>query len=341
MRDLHTLRPSDAAIDRELTPARREEIFQQVLVARTGIVPLSARRRRWPAAVAATVAGAAVVVLAVQVMVPQQGPLIAEPVPATSAPPSAAPTTATDPPSSVAPQPPVVLPMERLTAMAAEVEAATAPIAEGTFLHVETSEEQGPETSNWNIYNSYTDADGWTWTSRYGHINSWTLSRAGEAFASLPTDPAALDAEVRALGGSNSGDERVYREMVEILRSDSVPGDLRAAALLVLHSIAREAQPPETTKDGETATPVVTVTDDRTDGGDEARLRITFSDRTLTPGGKDWIILGAAGTFVERGSLSEDLTYQSVIVQREIVTELPEDFVLTLGTEQVEKYIEE
>ena len=49
MRDVESIRPTDAAIDAEFDAQRRESVFQQVQ-ARTRVVPIR-RSRRWPAAV--------------------------------------------------------------------------------------------------------------------------------------------------------------------------------------------------------------------------------------------------------------------------------------------------
>lgn len=326
MRDIESIRPSDEAMGERFTAQQRESMFQEVLQARVGVAPITSGRRRWPSVVAASVAGLAVAALAVQTLTPHSD---------SAAPPVVASRTAGTS-SERSPNPP---PLGNVSAVAmlgqVAVAAAAAPAAvEGSFLHVVRVEEQSGADPSAVTHDDYVDADGWLWSHRSGDDNLWLLAAQGQgATMLLPTDPNALDAELRAAGGSNSADERVYKGIHEILTTETAPPALRAAAITVLQRIAENPQAPETTKEGETATPTVTVTSVVLDATSGTGYRAAITDPTSRPGVERWLVLNASGQIMQTGTTGPDFTSNGTITTREWVTGLPSDFVEILGTE--------
>lgn len=345
MRDLESIRPSDEAIDAEFDARRRESVFQEVLQARTAVVPISRSRRRWPAAAAAAVAGLAVLGLAAQALVTLNGQSVAEP--PVAGPTASSSTTLASPGSQPSPRYVTVAAMLGPVAVAA----AAAPVAEpDAFLHVVRVEEQlnvagqgssqtpAAADSGVTYFDDYIDRDGWLWSRRTGDQQFWLLTGQGQStITALPTDPGELDAALRSGTGNNSADERVFKGIHEILLTETAPPALRAAAITVLQRIAEHPQAAVTTKDGETATPTLVVTTVDLDGATGYRAAMT--DPTSRPGVERWLVLDATGQIVESGTLTPDVSFSSTITTREWVDALPSDFVDVLGMEHVERDI--
>ncbi len=346
MRDLRSIRPTDESVDAEFSPQRRESVLQEVLDARSFVVPFREHRRRWPAVAAAAVAVVAAVALVVQVLTPQGNSSVAEPPPVTQTVPSRSSVPAT---VSVAPPTAAGSAAQQLTGVAA---AAGAPAeASGVFLHVVRVEEQRgdgdpgstdePMAEDHNVtHDDYVDADGWLWSRRTGDQNFWLLvQQDADSISSLPTDPGDLDRELRSGTGNNSADERVFKAVHEILLTEGASPELRAAAITVLQGIAENPQAPETTKDGDLATPMVSVTTVPLTGQQGMGYRAAITDSTSRPGIENWLVLDPTGQIVESGSEGPDLTFTGTIVLREWVDVLPEEFVEVLGTDHVEQDI--
>ncbi|MEO7588644.1 MAG: hypothetical protein ABIS84_11525 [Arachnia sp.] len=309
MRDIESIRPSDEAIDAEFDAQRRESVFQEVLQARTGMASIGPSRRRWPA-VAAAATGLVVLGLAVQAVAPRGEP-VAEPPLVTSA--------ASSTPSLTTPKNPS-LGHGSAAAMLGPVAvaAAGASAAEtGTFVHVVRVEEQQdgagqgssevPVTADSSVtHDDYIDAEGWLWSRRSGDQNFWLLTEQDlGTITSLPSEPDALDAALRSGTGNNSGDERVFKGVDEILRTEIAPPALRSAAITVLQRIAEQPQVVETTKDGETATPTVVVSTINLDGAAGTGYRAAMTDPTSRPGVEYWLVLDASGQIVGSGVTSQ------------------------------------
>lgn len=343
MRDVESIRPTDEAIDAEFDAQRRESVFHEVQ-ARARVVPIR-RSRRWPAGVAAAVAGLAVLGLAAQALVTLNGQSVADPpVAGVTAASSAAPASPPDEPS-----PRYVSAVAMLGPVA--VAAAAAPVGEpDAFLHVVRVEEQHsvagqgssqepmPVDSDVTYFDDYIDRDGWLWSRRTGDQQFWLLTGQDQStITSLPTDPDALDAALRSGTGNNSADERVFKGIHEILLTETAPPELRGAAITVLQRIAEHPQAAETTKDGQTATPTMTVTEVDLDG--VTGYRAAMTDPTSRPGVERWLVLDATGQIMGSGTLTPELSFSSRITTREWVDALPSDFVDVLGTDHVERDI--
>ena len=339
MRNIETIRPSDEAINAEFTAHRQEDVFQEILQARSGVATSGSPTRRWPAIVAASIAGLVVLGFAAQALAPKTDNVV---VPTNSE--SAPVQTPSNPPSRNTLSAAAMLGVVATTA-------ASAPAAEpNTFLHVTGFAEQTPagtdespeELQYWSGgYDTYIDADGWMWSNRFGDDSYWLLAQQDKAFIdSLPAESAALEAELRSLEGNNSGDERVFKAIHEILITETAPAELRGAAISVLQRIAENPQDPETTKDDEVATPAVEVTEVTLNTTSEQGYRVSITDPTSRPGMENWLVLDATGQIAESGQSGPDGTYMSSVDLRERVDSLPGDFVEVLGTEQVDRMID-
>ena len=348
MRDLRSIRPTDESIDAEFSSQRRESVFQEVLDARSSVVSLGEHRRRWPAAAAAAVAAVAAAALVVQVLTPHGNSPVAEPPPVTQTVPSRSSYPAT---VSVAPPAAQWSAAEQLTGVAAAAAGGPA-VASGAFLHVVRVEEQRghvdpgstdePAAEDHSVtHDDYVDADGWLWSRRTGDQNLWLLvPQDADSISSLPTDPGDLDRELRSGTGNNSADERVFKAVHEILLTESASPELRAAAITVLQGIAENPQAPETTKEGDLATPLVSVTTVPLTGQQGMGYRASITDSTSRPGIENWLVLDPTGQIVESGSIAPTSTFTGTIVVREWVDALPADFVEVLGTDHVERDID-
>ena len=195
-----------------------------------------------------------------------------------------------------------------------------------------------PVDSGVTYFDDYIDRDGWLWSRRTGDQQFWLLTGQDQStITSLPTDPDALDAALRSGTGNNSADERVFKGIHEILLTETAPPELRGAAITVLQRIAEHPQAAETTKDGQTATPTMTVTEVDLDGATGYRAAMT--DPTSRPGVERWLVLDATGQIMGSGTLTPDVSFSSRITTREWVDALPSDFVEVLGTDHVERDI--
>lgn len=331
MRDVEAIRPSDDALGAQFTTQRREAIFQEVLQEGAGITPIHGRRRRWPAVAAAAVAGIAVLAMTTQILAPS-GESVAEP--------PVQPTAATTAPTPLTPAPNgngSALAMLGQVAVAAGSKPA---IMQGSYLHVVTVAEQVGTEPRSVTFDDYVDANGWLWSHRTGSENYWySTDLEKKEITSLPTDPEALDAELRSRGGSMSADERVFQGIEDILMTETTPPELRAVAITVLQRIAENPQAPETTNDGEIATPAVTVTTVDLPDSAGTGYRAAITDPTARPGVESWLILDATGQITETGVTSPDDSYTSTITVRERVGALPAEFLDVLGAEQSEQEV--
>ena len=345
MRNIETIRPSDDAIATEFTPHRQEAIFQEILQTRSTVTPAGSHRRRWLAMGAAAIVGVVVVGLAAQALSPRQGPVVVPTYGGSSAT-SESPSTQTpsNPPSRNAASAAAMLGVVAATA-------AAAPAVElGTFVHVTGFSEQTVDSDDPNVvsgyssrgHDTYIDSDGWMWSHRFGDEEYWLLAQYDfeGLIDTYPTDPEALDVELRSGTGNNSGDERVYKAIHEILITETASPELRSAAILVLKHIAENPQAPETTKDGELASPSMEVTEVPLDTSTEPGYRVSMTDPTSRPGVENWLILDETGQISKAGSVDPDGTFSSSIDSRERVNSLPDEFVEVLGTEQVEKDVD-
>lgn len=342
MQNIETIRPTDEAISAEFSPQRQEAIFQEILRTGSAAAPATPHGRRWIGIGAAAVAGVIVIALAAQALTAGPKPVV---VPVNGE------TATAEPSGKISPTTAASRNAASAAAMLAVVAqtAASAPAAEpNTFLHVSGFGEQigvqlddgteDPDALQYRSegYDTYIDSDGWMWSMRVGDDNYWLLApQDNDGFIdSLPAEPVALEATLRALEGNNSADERVFKAINEILITETAPAELRAAAILVLQRIAENPQTPETTKDGELASPEVTVVEI------PQGYRVSILDPTSRPGIEYWLVLDETGQIAESGSSGPDGTYTSSVELREQVTSLPDDFVEALGTDQVEKLIQ-
>lgn len=318
-------RPTDTDIDAEFAPATQARILDAILTSAT-TVPFAARHsRRWVGLVAAGVV-VAVGGVTVQALLPSRTTTVVTQDPSGDV----ATTTVT--------RPPVGLPAAAALEPIAQL-AAARPVVERTqYLHVVSIwRGDGGEVAT---SDGYTASDGWTWRKDASPRQTvWFLNEPSSLFRDLPTEPAALDARLRATGGTNSADERVFAALSQILRSAQASPAVQAAAIRVLDAISKHPQSPVTTKDnGPIATPVVTLELANVDG--KAGVRATFSDATSRPDEYEWLVLDSAtGALIESGTRSPKATGTSTMTS-EIVTTLPAAFVTVLGTERVSKAVD-
>jgi hypothetical protein len=325
-RIIEASRPTDADIDAEFTPAAQARILEDI-IASGNVVPLASRQhsRRWVGLVAAGVV-VAVGGLTVQALLPTRTTTVV------TQDPSGGVTTVT------VTQPPVGLPAAAALEPIAKL-AETRPTATGTaFLHVMSTW----KGSDGQVATSdgYTAADGWTWRKDVNPGQTvWFLTEPFDEYKNLPTDPVALDKRLRAAGGTNSGDERVFKALTEILMSQQSPPAVHAAAIRVLDTISKHPQAPVTTKDkGPIATPKVALELATVDG--RAGVKATFTDATSHPGEYEWVVLDSTtGALIQSGTGTAKGSGASTVTS-EIVDTLPAAFVTKLGTARVSKAVD-
>ncbi len=124
--------------------------------------------------------------------------------------------------------------------------------------------------------------------------------------ASMPTDPAALAAWVRARAtGSTSSDEAVFVALGDLLRAASVPGAVRAAAVDVIAGL-----------------PGVTTT--TTPRGTGSALEVTFRDEANRPGVAQILVFDpSTSVLVEERSTGDDLSYTATYEDLGITSSVP------------------
>jgi hypothetical protein len=237
-------------------------------------------------------------------------------------------------------QPPIGLPAAAALepiAKAAAARPALTPTG-SNLLHVVMTETQN---GNAVTHDSYVAADGWTWRkdTENGRVTLWMLYNAKSADDSkLPTDPVALDAALRKGAGNNSADERVFKAIDEILMSQTATPAVKAAAIRVLDTISKNPQAPVTTKDGEVASPRITL--ERVTANGQDAVKVTQTDPTSRPGVSYVIVLDTAtGDLVETGVTDPTTNYVGTFTVRELVDTLPAEMVTALGTKRVHKEI--
>ena len=353
MNDLRSIRPTPADVDAELTPQRRAAIINEVIAPRSAP---ALRKTRWLAAVGVAAALIIAATFTVQLLLK---PPVAPPAEET---PASSPFTVSAPPTQKNPTQPLTVSLinygsgtvvspDVLQQVAATAENTDPPtgLAEGKFLHVvEVSQQDGKDTIN----DAYIDADGWTWRHdtmelvdggpKYENWQLFSGDIRADEFNSLPTTPQELEAELRSRTGNNSEDERVFKAIDEILIAETATPELRAASIKVLQHVAENPQEPAPDDEGVLATPKLEVTELTLPEGDFG-YRVTFSDPGSRPGSTHSVLLNATGQILETvyyydgsGPESSEVTsYSSQVQVREYVDELPEEFVVRLGTEHV------
>jgi len=327
-RILEASRPTDADIEAEFTPATQARILDEIISGE--VVPLAPRHsRRWVGLVAAGVA-VAVGGLTVQALLPSRTTTVVTPDPSGGA----STVTVTQPPIGV----PVAVALEPI-AQAAAKRPDLMPVGRTYFHMVAVGTQTGisPGTTTSEVFVA---ADGWTWakTIEKGRPDFWMLFDSTiENYRTLPSDPKKLDATLRARQGSNSGDERVYKGINEILASQSAPPTIKAAAIRVLDNLSKNPQAPEK-RNGLLATPRVTLTATTVRG--HPAVLATLTDATSRPDVSFSMALDSTtGDILESGSSSPTLTSSGTYVVRELVDTLPAEFVSVLGTARVHKEI--
>lgn len=317
-------RPTDADIDAEFSPAAQARILDDVVSFGSAVELARPRPRRWAVLVAAGVT-IAVGGLAIQAVAPPRTTSVV-----TQGPNGPVTTTVTQPPIGLS----AAAALEPVARTAAALPALT-PTGTG-LLHVVMTETQNGHTVT---HDTYVDADGWTWRkdTEAGRGTAWLLYDAQpDDYATLPTEPAALDAVLRQGTGNNSADERVFHAIEGILRSQTASPAVKAAAIRVLAAISERPQAPTTTKDGTRASPAISLTGATMNGTQV--IRATQTDPTSRPGISFTIVLDAAtGELVATESTAPDRTFAGVVEMRALVNALPADFVTALGTERVHR----
>jgi len=228
---LEALRPTDADVDRLWSRAERHAALDGVLH------PAPRRSIRRPLMLGVAAASVAVVALGVSLVLPG------------GAPGGASPAAAAE--------------LDRLAGIAAAAPFDTARADQ--FLHmvvVDTQTSDGsaaenPAGTSVRTLESWTGADGsiWRMDTDAGRVQYFRFPTGGDDtaapspayLASLPTDPAALGAYLRAnVSGSTSADEAVFTAVGDMLRGGFAPPALRVAALTVLKGTPHVALGPAT-----------------------------------------------------------------------------------------------
>lgn len=309
MNDLiETTRPTDDGLAGEWTPSLRRQVLTDVQTGRRH--PGLIRRRRWPVAVAASVAAS--LVLAVPVAFPGWFGRTAA--------------------------------AEELAPVAqAAAEQPRLEWTEDQFLHVRTEAVQtdalGTESADdlerRVTFDDYRTVDGWTWSDRtiestngqdhaerYIFSPNWGWMRPGYA-ATMPTEPHLLDAFLRArVAGSTSQDEAVFVAIGDMLRAEAADPQLRAAAISVLG-----------------LNPKVTV-EHTTDPHGRNALMVTFVDEARRGDRRQVLYLDPdTGALLAEGDTWSQNSYETVVTERNVVDALPADLAAALGTEKVAKEV--
>ena len=197
--------------------------------------------------------------------------------------------------------------VERLSATASSQPAA----ANGSVLHMSvTNSQQGMAD---RILESWTLADGSTWRRDvesdgsivYGSFPTLSISPA--LVAALPTDPAALDAQVRSMvSGSLSEDEAVFTFYGDALRLGYVPPAVRSAMVTAMGQL-----------------PNITVGNSTTEAG-TACLRVTYAE-PLRPGlGQFYCFDEASSNIIEEGTTQNgSVTFRSTTTAYGYVAAVP------------------
>ncbi|MDO5287185.1 MAG: hypothetical protein Q4G45_10275 [Actinomycetia bacterium] len=326
-------RPSDHEIAAEFSPERQQAVLDRVLLRVAAPAPAAASRtRRWLLGAGVAVAlglGSAAVVGAEVLGRFEPAPPANPPQPAptlTSASSFSQPASST---GSLAGRDGVAL----LPEIAANA-AAKSPLVVGPtqYLHEVSVEVQTGQDPSERHHDTYISADGWAWRkSEESGQTRWHLGKPDTGLASLPADPARLDAALRRQSGTNSADERVFKGIHDMLTTHQTTPAQRKAAIAVLENLARHPQQPARTKDGELASPRVGVTQARLDNG-ESGVRAAIVDPTSRPGVEFYLVLTMDGSIASSGSTSPEGTYTSTVTTLEVVDALPPDFVANLGT---------
>lgn len=363
MQQLSSLRPSDEAIDTEFTPRRQQAVYQKVLTDAARLAPLPARRRRLPAVAAVAAVALTISSAGIYAATLDSGEPVTEPLPFNASPaaiPTASERVATEPDiASMSRIATGIVVSPIVLAEVAKAAEASPPAHTGRFLHTVTvSEQLDSHGSDLARHDAYIDADGWMWRHTTHEFNgvensSWLLVPLGEDWVeSLPTDPEALELQLRAGTGSNSEDERVFKNVHEILLTEIASPELRSAAITVLQSMAENPQDPAPAKEGLVASPQVTVYEVQLPNGGTG-YRASIIDPTSRPGVENTLVLNAGGQLVESGSTypaelgadsssaSSAVHFRSTVVIREWVDQLPAEFVDVLGTERVQREIDQ
>lgn len=309
---LVALRPTDATVDRLWDPAARAAVLEGVLatdLARaTGATgapahPPRALRRRPRRRVTLALAAAAVAVVGV----------VASLVLPSGAPGGASPAAAAE--------------LTRLAAVAATASVDTA--GPDQLVHLVIVERQtgddAPENASGQdrarTLESWTAADGTVWrrdveatgTVQYYRFAAGVDDTANPSpafLASLPTDPDALRAYLRAnVSGSGSTDAAVFTAVGDMLRGGFAPAPLRAAAIEVLKR-----------------TPHVGLGDATTDALGRPALELTFADPKDDEGA--WSSLYFApdtAEILQEADHAPELDYLSIVQTADVADEVPAD----------------
>lgn len=320
-------RPTDADIDAEFTPETQARILDGIL-ASGNVVPLSPARhsRRWVGLVAAGIV-VAVGGLTVQALLPSRTVTVV------TQDPSGGVTTVT------VTHPPVGLPAAAALEPIAQLAAARQTVTGTEYLHVVTVSAGNDGVGG--TMDAYIAADGWTWRKDLNPKQTvWWLLEPFDGYSNMPTDPVALDKILRSAGGTTSGDQRVFKQLSEILMSQQSSPAVHAAAIRVLDTISKHPQAPTTTKEkGPKATPKVTLELATVDG--KSGVKATFTDATAHPGESMWLVLDAtSGALIESGTEAAGARVRSTVTS-EIVDDLPAEYVTKLGTVRVQKSFNE
>lgn len=223
-----------------------------------------------------------------------------------------------------------------LNSLADKTSLTTGPMwADGQFLHVQTvsrQDEGGPDGEVPShlpaVRDDWIAPDGWVWSKtdsekRPDHyifppLDGWM--RPGYA-ATMPTEPHALDAFLRARAmGSSSQDEAVFVAINEMLKAEAAPPAVRAAAIRVL-----------------ALNPKVTV-ENGSDPIGRAALVVTFIDEGTRPGVRQIMFLdGATGDLLAVARYHPEGSFVATVTVREVVDALPDAIAKELGTERVVK----
>ncbi|OYO08476.1 hypothetical protein [Enemella evansiae] len=185
--------------------------------------------------------------------------------------------------------------------------------------------------------NTYTAGDGWTWRkdTRPGSSTFYSVLRPTSEVA--PSDPAALQRWLSERAtGTESTTQAMFKEIGELVRQETTPPAVRAAAIQVLSSLADESgQSLPRPKDPGMTTPLVTV--ERAELAGKAVLVAQFTDRSQ-PAISASLTFDARSSEVVAESGGRDRALQTSY-RRETVNALPADVIDAVGTERREQMV--
>ena len=186
------------------------------------------------------------------------------------------------------------------------------------------------------VRHTWRAADGWSWVRQTGDGAGVGIIRPRPrlfAVTDVPPDPAALEAYLRTkLTRSDSAEAALFNYVSDLfaaqdLPDGGVPAEYRSALVRMLGRL-----------DG------VTIVPNSPDPEGRLAIRVKYADESVRTAQSQSLYLDPANNQLLAIAFSLSGTRQggsSVIVRRDIVGQLPEDLAAELGTQRVQRFIQQ